>query len=138
MLNQCQFIGNLGKDPEIRQTTNGNKVASFSVAVTEKWKSKAGEMQERTEWVNVVVWSEGLVGVVEKYLSKGSKVFISGKMQTRKWEKDGVDRYATEIVLQGFDAKMVMLSAKNDDAPQHSADEPRKVNMAELEDEIPF
>lgn len=137
MLNQCQFIGNLGKDPEIRTTQSGNKVASFSVAVTEKWKSKGGEMQERTEWVNVVVWSEGLVGVVEKYLSKGSKVFISGKMQTRKWEKDGVDRYTTEIVLQGFDAKMIMLGAKNDDAPkQKSAGTYAPID--DLEDEIPW
>ena len=114
MLNRCDFIGNLGKAPEIRTTQNGAKVANFSLAVSESWKDKSGQKQERTEWVNVVVWGDGLVGVIEKYLSKGSKVFNSGKMQTRKWEdKSGTTKYMTEIVLQGFD-ELIMLGGKGD------------------------
>lgn len=115
MLNKVQIIGNIGKDPEIRSTGSGSRVANFSVAVTERWKDKDGEKKERTEWVSVVVWSDGLIGVIEKYVHKGDKVYIEGKMQTRKWEKDGVDRYSTEVVLQGFDAKLIMLSGKSGD-----------------------
>ena len=134
MLNQCQFIGNLGKDPEIRTTQNGAKVANFSLAVSESWKDKSGQKQERTEWVNVVVWSDGLVGVIEKYLSKGSKVFISGKMQTRKWEdKSGATKYMTEIVLQGFDAKLIMLGGKGD-----KQETPAQGNDDGFGDSIPF
>lgn len=133
MLNRCDFIGNIGKQPEIRCTQSGAKVANFSLAVSESWKDKSGQKQERTEWLNVVVWSEGLVGVIEKYLSKGSKVFISGKMQTRKWEdKSGTTKYMTEIVLQGFDAKLIMLGGKGEkqEAPAESNDD--------FGDDIPF
>src|ERR1700685_926537 len=109
MLNSCSFIGNVGKTPEIKTLNSGSKVANFSIAVTEKWK-KDGEAQERTEWVNIVVWNEGLVGVVEKYVHKGSKIYVSGKMQTRKWQDNsGADRWSNEIVLNGFDAKIVLL-----------------------------
>ena len=110
MLNQCQFIGNLGRDPETRTFQNGGKVCNLRIACTEKWKDSSGERKERTEWVSVAIFSEGLVRVAEQYLRKGSKVYISGKMSTRKYQaQDGTDRYSTEIVLQGFDAKLVML-----------------------------
>lgn len=117
MLNQCQFIGNLGADPEVRSFQNGGKVCNLRLAVTEKWKDKQGEAKERTEWVTVAIFNEGLVGVAERFLRKGSKVFITGKMQTRKWQdQSGADRYTTEIVLQGFDAKLVMLDGPKGDS----------------------
>ena len=110
MLNQCTFIGNLGADPETRNFNNGNKVCNLRLACTEKWKSKDGERREKTEWISVAIFSEGLIGVAERYLRKGSKVMIQGKFTTRKWQdQSGADRYSTEIVLQGFDAKLVML-----------------------------
>lgn len=113
MLNQCQFIGNLGADPEVRTFQNGGKVCNLRLAVSETWKDKnSGEKKERTEWVSVAIFSEGLAGVAERYLKKGSKVFVSGKMTTRKWQdQSGADRYSTEIVLQGFEAKLVMLDS---------------------------
>lgn len=120
MLNQCQFIGNLGSDPEIRSTQGGAKIANLRLAVTEKWTSN-GERKEKTEWVTVVVFGDGLAGVAERFLSKGSKVFVSGKMATRRWQdQNGNDRYSTEIVLQGFDAKLVML-----DGPKQSGNQSR-------------
>lgn len=124
MLNQCQFIGHLGADPEVRTTQGGNKIANLRIAVSEKWKDRNGEQKERTEWVTVAIFSEGLVGVVERFLRKGSKVYISGKMSTRKWQdQSGNDRFSTEIVLQGFDAKLVMLdgpqSGQRNDGPRH-------------------
>lgn len=111
MLNSCQFIGNLGADPETRTFQNGNKVCNLRLAVSESWKDKnTGERKEKTEWVSVAIFSEGLARVADQYLRKGSKVYISGKMATRKWQdQSGNDRYSTEIVLQGYDAKLVML-----------------------------
>lgn len=110
-LNQATIIGNVGNDPEIRTIPNGGKVASLSIATSEKWKDKnTGEQKEHTDWHRIVVWNEGLVGVIERYVQKGHKVMVQGKLQTRKWEKDGQDHYTTEIVLTGFDAKLVMLS----------------------------
>lgn len=113
-LNQCNFIGNLGKDPEVRTMGNGNKVANISLAVSESWKDKGtGEKKEKTTWVPIVIFGN-LADIAEKYLRKGSKVFICGKFQTRKWQdKDGNDRYSTEIVLQGYDSKLIMLDGKN-------------------------
>lgn len=113
-LNQVMLIGNVGKDPEIRTLQNGGKVASFSIATSEQWRDKqSGERVEKTEWHNVVVFpppnSDGLVGIVEQYVRKGSKVFVQGKMQTRSWEKDGVKRYSTEVVLSGFGANLQLL-----------------------------
>lgn len=122
-LNQCQFIGHVGKEPEIKTLNSGARVANFSLAVTERWK-KDGEQKERTEWINIVVWSDGLVGIVEKYVHKGSKLYVSGKMQTRKYEKDGSDRYSTEVVLQGFDAKIELLGdPKSGDGGRDGASE---------------
>jgi len=109
-LNRAQIIGHCGGDPEIRAAQNGNRVATFSVATSESWTDKAsGEKRERTEWHRVVCWNEGLIGVIEKYVKKGSKVMIEGQLQTRKWEKDGVERYTTEIVLQGFGGQLILL-----------------------------
>lgn len=115
MLNVCQFIGNLGADPEIRSLNNGDKVANLRLAVSERWKDRAtGERKEKTEWVSVVAFGN-VVGIIEQYVKKGSKIFISGKMQTRKWsDQSGQDRYSTEVVLQGFDSKLVLLDGKTD------------------------
>lgn len=116
MLNQCQFIGNLGADPEIRSFSNGNKVCNLRLACSERWKDKSsGGQRERTEWVNVQVFSEGLIRVCEQYLRKGSKIFVQGKMQTRKYQdQSGADKYSTEIVLQGFGGTLTMLDGKSD------------------------
>jgi single-strand DNA-binding protein len=110
-LNKVMLIGNLGQDPEIRSFQNGGKVANLRIATSEQWKDKnTGERQERTEWHTVAIFSEGLVNVVERFLKKGSKVFVEGKLQTRKWQdQNGQDRYSTEIVLRGFDGTLTML-----------------------------
>jgi single-strand DNA-binding protein len=110
-LNKVMLIGNLGADPEIRSFQNGGKVANLRIATSEQWKDKnTGERQERTEWHTVAIFSEGLVNVVERFLKKGSKVFVEGKLQTRKWQdQNGQDRYSTEIVLRGFDGTLTML-----------------------------
>ena len=109
-LNQVQLIGNVGGDPEIKNLDNGGIVANFSIATSESWKDKAtGEKKERTEWHRIVVWNEGLCSVIENYVRKGSKVFVQGELQTREWEKDGVKRYSTEVVLTGFKANLILL-----------------------------
>ena len=110
-LNKVMLIGNLGADPEIRSFQNGGKVANLRIATSEQWKDKnTGERQERTEWHTVAIFSEGLVNVVERFLKKGSKVFVEGKLQTRKWQdQSGQDRYSTEVVLRGFDGTLTML-----------------------------
>ena len=115
--NQVMLIGNLGADPEVKSFQNGGRVANFSVATSEKWKDKAsGEPRERTEWHRVVVQPDGLVGVVERYLRKGSKVHIVGQLQTRKWtDRDGVERYATEVVIGGLHGQLTMLDGANRD-----------------------
>ena len=112
-LNKVMLIGNLGADPEIRSFQNGGKVANLRVATTETWKDRnTGERQERTEWHTVAIFSEGLVNVVERFLKKGSKVYIEGKLQTRKWQdQSGNDRYSTEVVLRGFDGTLTMLDS---------------------------
>jgi single-strand DNA-binding protein len=102
-LNKVELIGRLGKDPEVKSLTNGSSVANFSVATSEKWKDKrSGEMQEKTEWHNIVIWNEKTIEFVDKWLKKGDLVRIEGKIQTRSWEKDGEKRYATEIVIPVF------------------------------------
>ena len=110
-LNQCSFIGRLGADPEIKSFQNGGRIANFRIACSESWKDKGtGEKKERTEWISVTVQSDGLVGVVERYLKKGSRVFIQGQFRTRKWQdQSGADRYTTEIVLAGFGGVLTML-----------------------------
>ena len=110
-VNKATILGNLGADPEVRIFDNGGKVCNLRIATSETWKDKnTGEKKEKTEWHTVAIFSEGLVGVAERYLKKGSKVYIEGKLVTRKWQdQSGNDRYSTEIVLQGFDSKLVML-----------------------------
>jgi single-strand DNA-binding protein len=134
-LNKATIIGNLGKDPEIRSTGN-SRVANFTVATTESWKDKnSGEKRERTEWHKVSVFGDGLVGVVEKYLRKGSKVYIEGQLQTRKWkDQNGNDRYTTEIVVNVGGA-LILLDGKQDGAKQDRREEPQQ---QELDDSIPF
>lgn len=110
-LNKVMLIGNLGQDPEVRSFQNGGKVCNLRIATSEQWKDRnTGERQERTEWHTVAIFSEGLINVCENYLKKGSKVFIEGKLQTRKWQdQNGQDRYSTEVVLRGFDGTLTML-----------------------------
>ena len=118
-VNKVILVGNLGRDPEIRFAQNGNKIANFSIATSESWRDKSsGERKEKTEWHRIVVFTEGLANIVEKYLKKGSKVYIEGALQTRKWEKDGVERYSTEIVLQGFNSTLTMLDGRSDGGGQ--------------------
>lgn len=114
-VNKVILIGNLGRDPEVRSFQNGGKVCNLAVATSESWKDRnTGERKERTEWHNVAIFSEGLVNVAERYLKKGSKVYLEGQLRTRKWQdQSGNDRYTTEVVLQGFDAKLVMLDGRD-------------------------
>ena len=116
-LNKVMLIGRLGADPEVRDTKTGGRFATFSLATSERWKDKSGEQQERTEWNRVVVFQEGLIPVIEQYVTKGSNVFIEGKLQTRKYEdKDGVEKYTTEVVLQGFNSTFTMLDSKSSES----------------------
>jgi single-strand DNA-binding protein len=110
-LNKVMLIGNLGADPEIRSFQNGGRVCNLRIATSEQWKDKnTGDRQERTEWHSVAIFSEGLINVCEKYLKKGSKVFVEGQLQTRKWQdQSGNDRYSTEVVLRGFGGTLTML-----------------------------
>jgi len=110
-MNRATLIGHLGQDPEIRRTQDGRPIATLSIATSESWRDKTtGDRKEVTEWHRVVIFNEALCGVVEKFLKKGSQVFIEGQIKTRKWQdKDGQDRYSTEIVLQGYNAILTML-----------------------------
>jgi single-strand DNA-binding protein len=115
-VNKVILVGNLGADPEIRTLPSGGKVAQLSVATSESWRDKnTGERKERTEWHRVVIFSEGLVRVAEQYLRKGSKVYLEGALQTRKWtDQSGQDKYSTEVVLQGFNSTLTMLDGRGD------------------------
>ena len=110
-VNKVILIGNLGADPEVRRTQDGKAIANLRVATSETWRDKAtGERREKTEWHRVVIFNENLSKIAEQYLKKGSKVYLEGSLQTRKWQdKDGQDRYTTEVVLQGFNAQLTML-----------------------------
>ncbi|HIG24246.1 MAG TPA: single-stranded DNA-binding protein [Henriciella marina] len=112
-VNKVILIGNLGADPEVRQFQNGGQVCNLRIATSDTWKDKnTGERRERTEWHQVAIFSEGLVRIAQQYLKKGSKVYIEGKLQTRKWQdQSGADRYSTEIVLQGYDGTLTMLDS---------------------------
>ena len=137
-LNKVQLIGNLGNDPDI---INEGKIAKFSLATSESWKDKAsGERKTKTEWHNIVVYNEGLVGVIQQYVKKGSKVYVEGQLQTRKWEdKDGATRYTTEVVLQGFNSTLTMLGEKNSSqASSTSSNTPSTDTSTEPDDDIPF
>lgn len=147
MLNSCTFIGNLGADPEVRSFNNGGKVANLRLAVTEKWKNREGERQERTEWVSVTVTGDGLVGVVERYTRKGSKIYVQGKMQTRKWQdRDGNDRYSTEVVVGGMSGQLILLDSAGGDSGNRGggfgSQPPKKPEQQswsdDLDDAVPF
>jgi len=141
-VNKVIIIGNLGRDPEVRSMQNGDKVANLSVACSESWKDKnTGDRKERTEWVRVVIFGK-VADVAERYLRKGSKVYIEGKLQTRKWQdQSGQDKYSTEVVLQGFGGQLVMLDGNDGNkSPGHSSssNDGNVYDNGEFNDEIPF
>ncbi len=115
-VNKVILIGNLGADPEIRRTNDGRPIANLRVATSENWRDKAtGERREKTEWHRVVIFNEGLCRIAEQYLRKGSKVYLEGQLQTRKWQdQSGADRYSTEVVLQGFNSQLTMLDGRGE------------------------
>jgi len=150
-VNKVVLIGNLGRDPEVRRLSSGDPVVNLSVATSESWRDKAsGERKERTEWHRVVIFNENLAKVAEQYLHKGSKVYLEGQLQTRKYtDKDGAEKYTTEVVLQRFRGELVMLDSRGGDSDR--AERPamagagagagegsRSFERAELDDEIPF
>ena len=142
-LNKVQIIGNLGKDPEVRHTNDGRAIVNLTVATSENWKDKnTGERKEKTEWHRVVIFNEGLAKIAEAYLKKGSTVYLEGQLQTRKWaDKDGVEKYSTEIVLQNFKGEMVLLGGKDGTAerPEQFMAKAKEVfKDAGLDDEVPF
>lgn len=145
--NQCQFIGNLGSDPEVRYTQGGTAVCNFSIAVNEQWRDRDGNKQERVEWVRIVIWGK-LAEVAEKYLSKGAPVFVQGRLQTRKWQdQSGTDRYTTEV---NVDTLNMLGGGRGDGQSQGRRSEPRQRDMDDqeeprrppppddLDDDIPF
>ena len=147
-VNKVVLIGNLGRDPEVRRLSSGDPVVNLSVATSESWRDKAsGERKERTEWHRVVIFNENLAKVAEQYLHKGSKVYLEGQLQTRKYtDKDGAEKYTTEVVLQRFRGELVMLDSRGD---SDRAERPAMAGAgegsrsferagAELDDEIPF
>jgi single-strand DNA-binding protein len=154
-LNKVMLIGNLGRDPEVRSFQNGGKVCNLRIATSERWRDKStGENREKTEWHSVAIFSEGLVRVCEQYLKKGSKVYIEGQLQTRKWQdQSGQDRYSTEVVLQGFNGSLIMLDGRGEggsgggggggggysqDPMGGGYDAPSSGGSGDLDDEIPF
>ncbi len=147
-LNKAMLIGNLGADPEIRSLQSGGKVASFRIATSESWRDKStNERREKTEWHNVVIWNENLVRVVEQYVRKGSKLYIEGQLQTRKYQdKSGADRYTTEVVLQGFHGTLTLLDSRcgadgNDkrrSSSRRDDDQQQTHRLADIDDDIPF
>ena len=148
-LNKVLLIGRLGADPEIKQMVNGKSVARLSLATSNTWKDKnTGEKKEKTEWHRVVIFNEGLVNVVQQYVKKGAQVYIEGQLVTRKWtdEKSGLDKYSTEIVLQGYNSTFKILSGKNNqNINQQSGTETKSslpnnenISSSDLDDEIPF
>ena len=114
-VNKVILLGNLGRDPEIRSTQSGSKMATFSMATSKRWRDKnTQEQRDKTSWHNIVVFGDGLVDIVEKYVKKGSKIYVEGELQTRKWQdQDGNDRYSTEVVLQGFNSNLTLLDSRN-------------------------
>ncbi len=116
-MNKVILVGNLGRDPEIRHTNSGQKIANLSVATSDTWKDKSGERQERTEWHRVVVFNANLADVAERYLHKGSKVYLEGALQTRKYtDQSGQERFTTEVVLGAFRGELIILDGRGDNA----------------------
>ncbi|MDD3288457.1 MAG: single-stranded DNA-binding protein [Alphaproteobacteria bacterium] len=151
-VNKVIIVGNLGKDPEVRTFQNGGRVANLTVATSENWKDKAtGEKKERTEWHRVVILNENLVGIAERYLKKGAKIYIEGQLETRKWtDQSGADKYTTEVVLRPYRGELTMLDGANkssgggaDYAPMGNDAAPAvaggsKGALSDFDDEIPF
>lgn len=150
-MNRAELIGNVGQAPEIRTTQSGRRVASFSLATNERWTDKAsGEKREHTEWHRVVVWNEGLVSVVERFVEKGKQLFVAGSLRTRKWtDQAGVERWTTEVVLSAFDGQIELLGggsgggnrpppAESYDGPGTGTAAPARTGRDELDDDIPF
>jgi single-strand DNA-binding protein len=144
-VNKVILIGNLGRDPEVRRTNNGDAVVSFSLACTESWRDKAtGERKDRTEWVNVVIFNENIGKVAEQYCKKGSKVYLEGQLQTREFtDKDGNQRKVTEVVLQRFRGELTLLDSRKDDGgvrEQTLANSPQAParGRAPIDDDVPF
>jgi len=146
-LNKVLLIGRLGNDPEIKQMQNGKSVARLSVATSESWKDKnTGEKKEKTEWHRVVIFNEGLVGVVQKYLKKGAQVYIEGQLNTNKYtDSNGQEKYSTQIVLQGYSSSLTMLDGKNSssgdskklESSQLPSDDMPDISQ-DLDDKVPF
>jgi single-strand DNA-binding protein len=138
-VNKVILIGNLGRDPEVRSFQNGGKVCNLNIATSESWKDKnSGERKERTEWHSVAIFQEGLVRIAEQYLKKGSKVYIEGQLQTRKWQdQSGNDRYSTEVVLQGFGGTLTMLDGPSGGGQQSGGNYDAPPSH-DLDDKIPF
>ncbi len=146
-LNKIVLIGNLGGDPEIRSTNDGKEIATFSLATSETWKDKiTGEKKNKTEWHRVVVFIDGLVKIIKNYVKKGTKLYIEGQLQTRKWiNNENQERYTTEIVLQNFNSNLILLDSRIgstvDDQPgggRISQNNTPTFNNSDLDDEIPF
>ncbi len=146
-VNKVILVGNLGKDPEIRHTSDGFKIVNFSIATGESWKDKVtGERKEKTEWHRIVVMNEHLSDVAEKYLRKGSKVFVEGQLQTRKWtDQNGQERYTTEVLLSRFKGEMTLLDSKGSggggqdyESSGSPAESQAPGNYADLDDDVPF
>ncbi len=152
-VNKVILIGNLGRDPEVRFSQDGKKIVNFSIATSESWKEKStGERREKTEWHRIVIFSDGLAGIAERFLKKGSKVYVEGALQTRKWtDNAGVEKYSTEIVLQGFNSTLTMLDGRSDSggsgsygggAPDNGGSSSNgdggNAPGGDLDDEIPF
>jgi single-strand DNA-binding protein len=157
-VNKVILVGNLGRDPEVRRMTSGEPIVNLSVATSESWRDKAsGERKEKTEWHRVVIFNENLAKVAEQYLRKGSKIYIEGQLATRKWtDKDGQEKYTTEIVLNRFRGELVLLDARGEGASgfgggagggsygggqgrvSGGSDAPASFDRSELDDEIPF
>ena len=146
-LNKVQLIGRLGADPEIKQMVNGKNVARLSVATSQSWKDKtSGERKEKTEWHRVVIFNEGLVNIVQKYLKKGANIYVEGQLSTRKWkdEQSGQDKYSTEVVIQGYNSSLTMLGGSNsgggissDNTKSSNNDDMSQISN-DMDDEIPF
>ncbi|MCC8484106.1 MAG: single-stranded DNA-binding protein [Rickettsia endosymbiont of Labidopullus appendiculatus] len=143
-LNKAILIGNLGREPEIRHTADGKEIASFSVATSETWKDRTtGEKKEKTEWHRVVVFNEGLVSVVKNYAKKGTRVYLEGTLQTRKWVDNlGHEKYTTEIVLQNFNSQFILLDSRSVGIQTSDTVVPKNTvtnfDHSDLDDEIPF
>ncbi len=141
-VNKVILVGNLGRDPEIRSFPNGGRVANLSIATSESWKDKnTGERKEKSEWHKVAVMNDALVGIVERFLKKGSKVYIEGKLETRKYQKDGHDVYTTEIVLRPYGGELTILDSRKEDNGTHKGfnrDGDVPSGRDDMDDEIPF